>query len=202
MKHRWLAALLAVQLAAAGCAAHAPTRLSGTTGRVFAESEPSVPGIVNFAWIAPGVARGEQPEAGSLDWLKTRGFRTVIDLRKGHDERSAIESHGMTLVAIPVRADLIGSTAPTDAQVRTFFETVLDSTRRPVFFHCRRGADRTGVFAALYRIEVDGWTNQQAIEEMQAFGFSDRYGTLMRYVRDYRPRGFARPGAAQDSTGR
>jgi len=118
----------------------------------------------------------------------------VIDLRKGHDERSAIAVHGMTLVAIPVRADLLGSTAPTDAQVKTFFETVLDSTRRPVFFHCRRGADRTGVFAALYRIEVDGWTNQQAIEEMQAFGFSDRYGTLMRYVRDYRPRGFARPG--------
>jgi protein tyrosine phosphatase (PTP) superfamily phosphohydrolase (DUF442 family) len=195
MTRRWLAALVAVQLAAAGCAAHAPTRLYGTTGQVFAEPEPSVPGIANFAWLATGVARGEQPEAESLTWLKARDFRTVIDLRKGHDERAAVEAHGMTSVAIPVRADLLGSTAPTDAQVRMFFETVLDSARRPVFFHCRRGADRTGVFAALYRIEVDGWTNEQAIEEMQAFGFSDRYGTLMRFVRAYRPRGFARPVA-------
>jgi protein tyrosine phosphatase (PTP) superfamily phosphohydrolase (DUF442 family) len=189
------AVLLAVQLAAAGCAAHAPTRLSGTTGRAFAQPEPSVPGIVNFAWLAPGVARGEQPEDDGLDWLKARGFRTVIDFRKGHDERVAIESHGMTPVAIPVRADLLGSTAPTDAQVQQFFATVLDSAKRPVFFHCRRGADRTGVFAALYRIEVDGWTNAQAIEEMQAFGFSERYGTLSRYVRDYRPRGYARAPA-------
>jgi protein tyrosine phosphatase (PTP) superfamily phosphohydrolase (DUF442 family) len=189
------AALLAIQLAALGCAAHAPTSLSGTTGRVFAEPEPAVPGIVNFAWLAPGVARGEQPEDDSLDWLKARGFRTVIDLRKGHDERARVTARGMSAVAIPVRADLLGSTAPTDAQVRQFFATVLDSAQRPVFFHCRRGSDRTGVFAALYRIEVDGWTNAQAIEEMEAYGFDDRYKTLARFVREYSPRGFTRPGA-------
>jgi len=46
--------------------------------------------------------------------------------------------------------------------------------------------------AALYRIEVDGWTPEQAIEEMDHFGFRDWYRDLDRFVRDYRPRGFAK----------
>jgi protein tyrosine/serine phosphatase len=57
-----------------------------------------------------------------------------------------------------------------------------------VFFHCARGADRTGMFGAIYRIEVEGWTNAEAIEEMQAFGYNDFYKDLIGYVRDYRPR--------------
>ena len=44
------------------------------------------------------------------------------------------------------------------------------------------------MFGAIYRIEVDGWTNAEAIEEMQAFGYNDFYKDLIGYVRDYRPR--------------
>ena len=194
MKRRLLAIVCALTLA--GCAAHTPQHLYGSTGVVFAEPVPGVPGISNFAWVGPGVARGEQPEDESLAWLEAHGFRTVIDLRKGHDEKARVEAHGMTWVAIPLRADLLGSTAPTEEQVRTFFEAVLDSAQRPVFFHCRRGADRTGMFAALYRIEVDGWSNEQAIEEMKAYGFDGRYKTLLNYVRAYRPHGYARRRAA------
>jgi protein tyrosine/serine phosphatase len=191
MTRRLAALSLALALLATGCAAHAPTHLTGSTGVVFAEPVPAVPGIVNFAWVGPGVARGEQPEEESLRWLRDHGFRTVIDLRKGHDERAQVEKVGMTSILIPLRADLLGSTAPTEEQVRTFFDAVLDSTRRPVFFHCRRGSDRTGMFAALYRIEVDGWSNDQAIEEMKAYGYNGYYKALIGYVRNYRPRGYA-----------
>ena len=71
---------------------------------------------------------------------------------------------------------------------------MLDPAKRPVFVHCALGSDRTGTMMALYRIEADGWTNDEAIREMERFGFHDYYSDLRRFVRDYRPRGFRPPG--------
>ncbi len=68
----------------------------------------------------------------------------------------------------------------------------LDPKNQPGFFHCARGKDRTGTFAALWRIEVDGWTPDEAIEEMQAFGYHNYFDNLIAFVRDYKPRGFKR----------
>jgi hypothetical protein len=45
--------------------------------------------------------------------------------------------------------------------------------------------------AALYRIEVDGWTNDDAVAEMDALGYHDYYRDLKRFVRGYRRRGYA-----------
>jgi hypothetical protein len=44
--------------------------------------------------------------------------------------------------------------------------------------------------AALWRIERNGWTPAEAIEEMQAFGYHDYYEDLIAFVRAYRPRGY------------
>jgi protein tyrosine phosphatase (PTP) superfamily phosphohydrolase (DUF442 family) len=181
---------LALSLAAAllaGCGGAPRTLLHGTSGRSFATPVPNAPGIAGFAWLAPGVARGGQPDGRGFRWLRDQGFRTVITFRQRHDEEPQAAAAGLGLVEIPVQADLFGSSAPTAAQLATFFATVRDSARRPVFFHCARGRDRTGTFAALYRIEIEGWTNAEAIEEMQAFGYNDFYRDLIGAVRAYRP---------------
>lgn len=76
--------------------------------------------------------------------------------------------------------------------MKQFFDVVLDRAKQPVFFHCAHGRDRTGTMAAPYRIEIDGWTADEAIAEMQAFGFDDVYAGLLEYVRAHKPRGFRR----------
>ena len=43
--------------------------------------------------------------------------------------------------------------------------------------------------AALYRIEIDGWTPDEAIEEMRAFGYHIIYRELITFVKGYKPRG-------------
>jgi protein tyrosine/serine phosphatase len=190
----WRAQLLAVVAAAgllaAGCATtHQGPRL-GSTGHAFAELQPEAP-IPNFAVIDSGLARGGQPDAAGFRWLAAHGYRTVIDLRKGHTDVTPIAGTGLRLVEIPTQADLWGSSAPADSQVALFFATVLDTAARPVYFHCKRGKDRTGMYAALQRIELDGWTRAEAMEEMHAFGYSCFFKDLIRYVRDYKPRGYA-----------
>jgi len=162
--------------------------MAGSTGRVFAEIGADPP-IVRFACISPVLSRGGQPDARGLQLLKDQGYKTIVNLRSHHSERSAAEALGLRCVDLPLHADLFGSTAPTDDEVRRFFEIVLDPANQPVFFHCAHGKDRTGTMAALYRIEVDGWSNDEAIEEMLAFGYNTMYRDLIDYVRAYKPLG-------------
>ena len=111
-----------------------------------------------------------------------------MNLRSFHSERREAEALGLRVVEIPMRAD-IDNDPPTDGQVRLFLATVLDPANRPVLFHCAHGKDRTGVMAAVYRMEVDGWTNGEALAEMRRFGYHAFLEDLGEFVRDYRPRG-------------
>ena len=57
---------------------------------------------------------------------------------------------------------------------------------QPVFVHCQRGADRTGLAVAVYRVAVEGWSKEKAIEEMVRGGydFSPVWGNLVTYVEE------------------
>jgi protein tyrosine/serine phosphatase len=145
-------------------------------------------GIDRAARLGPGVYRGGQPTSSDLVTLRDRGFRTVVNLRSHHSERRQVEALGMKAVEIPMRADLVCS-PPTQAQVFAFLDAVLDPANQPVFVHCAHGCDRTGVMSAIYRMEVDGWSQAEALEEMRAFGCSEAYGNLFRYVENYRQTG-------------
>lgn len=162
---------------------------STCNGKHFAQR---LQGIGNFAQIEPFLYRGAQPDAAGIRELKDRGVKTIISLRPREPVREEIASAGMNLVEIPIRADILGSEPPNEVEIRQFFETVLDPAMQPVFFHCAYGKDRTGTMAALWRIERDGWTPEEAIEEMHAFGYHDYFDDLIDFVRAYHPRGFAR----------
>jgi tyrosine-protein phosphatase SIW14 len=57
-----------------------------------------------------------------------------------------------------------------------------DPANRPVFVHCLRGQDRTGVVVAAYRMEVDGWALPEAEKEMQAYGFNNIWVNLKQLI--------------------
>jgi tyrosine-protein phosphatase SIW14 len=152
--------------------------------------------IPNAARLAEGVFRGAQPDGKGLATLKAAGVRTLVSFRTGGEEEDReARALGFEVVPLPIEARL-ESEPPTDAQVARFFEVVLDPAKRPVYFHCAFGRDRTGTMAAIYRIEVDGWSNADALAEMKAFGFRTWYRDLEKFVREYRPRGFRPPGPA------
>lgn len=171
-------------------------------GRAPAERIPEASGIKDMAKIAPGIYRGGQPDETGFLYLKSRGFKTVVSLREHHGEKKAVEDAGMESIQIPLDADLTGSTPPTDAQIRVFFDAILDPSKQPVFFHCAVGKDRTGTMAALYRMEVDGWNADEALEEMRAFGAHRIFRSLRAFIRGYKPGRLAlrkapRPGAPE-----
>ena len=52
-----------------------------------------------------------------------------------------------------------------------FLALLRDNPGKKVFVHCRYGDDRTGMMIAAYRMAVEGWTAEEARQEMEKFGF-------------------------------
>jgi protein tyrosine/serine phosphatase len=63
---------------------------------------------------------------------------------------------------------------PPKALIDRFMATVKNPANQPVFVHCKRGRDRTGVMIAAYRILSDGLSGKEALAEMQSFGYEPK----------------------------
>ena len=137
-------------------------------------------GLSNLGRVADGLYRGAQPTDEGLDSLKAMGVRTVVNLRHhhGHREEKACRDRELDYVWITLES----SDAPSDEDVRRFLQIASDPKRRPLFFHCMHGQDRTGTMCASYRLAVDGWPLGKALAEMDSFGFNPVWKDLRAYV--------------------
>jgi protein tyrosine/serine phosphatase len=61
---------------------------------------------------------------------------------------------------------------PDAHQIEELFALMDAAGSQPVFVHCKRGADRTGVLIAVYRVSHDGWTAERALEEAERYGMA------------------------------
>ena len=111
----------------------------------------------NFHRIAPGAYRSNQPSGSQLRAIHAKvGLRTVLNLR-GMSKQSfylfeaeACRDLGLTLVDLALSA----SQAPTLARLEELID-LLQTMPKPFLIHCKSGADRTGLAAALYLLLVE-----------------------------------------------
>ena len=103
--------------------------------------------------------------------LRAMGIETVVRLSMGEEgsmaERAIVEPLGMRFVNLPWSS----VHDPNADQVVAFLTLMKEDPNGKIFVHCKAGADRTGVFVALYRIAFDHWTPARAIDEMKAFHY-------------------------------
>jgi tyrosine-protein phosphatase SIW14 len=52
-----------------------------------------------------------------------------------------------------------------------FLKVMDDEASYPVLIHCKAGLHRTGIMAAIYRMEYNGWTREEALHELRSHGF-------------------------------
>jgi protein tyrosine phosphatase (PTP) superfamily phosphohydrolase (DUF442 family) len=142
--------------------------------------------IPNLGQMAPNLYRGGQPEEAGFAELKKLGIEIVVNFRETEkaekEERARVEALGIRYVEIPWS----GFDDPAHKDVAQFLQVLKENPGKKVFFHCRRGAERTGVMGATYRMAFEGWTAEQALHEMEQFkfrGFWFRH--LKRYVRSF-----------------
>ena len=144
--------------------------------------------IDNFGQVNANYYRGEQPQGRDYADLAALGVRTVIDLQadgENFDEPQRVEAAGMKFYRIPMTTHV----PPTSEQLALFRQIVNDPANQPVYVHCAGGRHRTGVMTAVYRMEQDGWTADQAFKEMKAykFGADFLHPEFKRFVYAYHP---------------
>ena len=74
-----------------------------------------------------------------------------------------------------------------------FLKIMDDEKSHPVLIHCKAGLHRTGVMAAIYRMEYQGWSRDDAMRELRSHGFGHLTANtanpyIWEYVMHYRPR--------------
>jgi protein tyrosine phosphatase (PTP) superfamily phosphohydrolase (DUF442 family) len=153
----------------------------------FAQRIDGARGVAYAAKVADGVYRGGVPDSEGVEWLRSLGIRTVINLRHFHgdSEGEMLRAAGLRYERIPLES----TDAPEPEQVARFFEILADEKARPVYIHCLHGVDRTGTMLALYRMEIESWNNSDALAEMEWFGAHGLLHDLRRFVGSYTPTG-------------
>jgi tyrosine-protein phosphatase SIW14 len=165
----------------------APTQPSIANASFGAPGEKlKIAGVPNAGKISDVLFRGAQPAPQGLAELKKMGVTTIVDLRGNRGpvnrERERAESLGMHFIDIPVN----GWSPPSNAQVAEFLKLFQQNPTQKIFVHCYYGRDRTGVMVAAYRMAQQNWTPDQAIAEMDSFGFRYYfYPSMKSYVRRF-----------------
>jgi tyrosine-protein phosphatase SIW14 len=131
-----------------------------------------IPGISDAGKLNDYLYRGTQPDEKGLKNLRKLGIDMIVDLRgefpwKVKKESEHAKKLGMHLIRIPGN----GWADPKDKQVAQFFALIQEQPRHKIYVHCWLGGDRAGVFLAAYRIAFDGWTPEQALDEMHQYHF-------------------------------
>ena len=134
-------------------------------------------------------------------YIKDHSINSVIDLRFPHTkdkvnnpeipeeltaEKEAVEKlEGVTYF------NLGTDQVPTQDTVDEFLQIMDDPDNYPVLIHCYHGVGRAQMFSAIYRIEYEGWSNQEAREQTRLLlkGSSfDEGKPKGDYLINYKPR--------------
>lgn len=124
-------------------------------------------GVPNLHKVSGFLYRSAQPSAEGMANLKKMGIKTIVNLRAFHSDRARIGKTGLKYEHIFMK-----TWHPEQEDVVRFLKIVTNPDNTPVLVHCQHGSDRTGTMSAIYRVVVEGWTKQEAIDEMTKGGFN------------------------------
>jgi tyrosine-protein phosphatase SIW14 len=143
-----------------------PARTSGTPGHAIPPLL-KVPGLRGFGQITPTLYRGGRPTEEGLACIAKMGVSIVISQEGSFkDLHEPVERLGMRYVSIPWECSF-----PRDRTIAKFLQLLRDNRGKKVFVYCHYGDDRTGMMIAAFRMAEQGWSAEEAKEEMMAFGF-------------------------------
>jgi tyrosine-protein phosphatase SIW14 len=135
------------------------------------QAQQKLRGLPNFGRVTENLYRGGQPTSEGFNELRAMGVGMVVNFREDRAEtereKREIESLGMKYTGIPWSA----SDEPSSVQIVEFLDLIRDNPNTKIFVHCRRGADRTGVMIAAYRIAVEHRPVAEAVSEMHRFHY-------------------------------
>ncbi|WP_339538803.1 phosphatase domain-containing protein [Pseudomonas sp. RA_15y_Pfl2_54] len=133
----------------------------------------------NLFQMSPTLYRSALPDSGAVPLLKNLKVATVINFLPEADSRWLSEP-GINQVQLSYRTNHVD-----DSDVLKTLRAIQSAEAKgPVLMHCKHGSDRTGLMAAMYRVVVQGWSKEDALNEMTqgGFGESGHFKDGIRYM--------------------
>lgn len=133
----------------------------------------------NLHLMTPTLYRSALPDERALPLLQTLKIATVINFLPESDAQW-LQSSDIKQVQLSYRTNHVDD-SDVLAAIRAIQAAEADG---PVLMHCKHGADRTGLMAAMYRVVVQGWSKEDALNEMTlgGFGSSNGFKDGVRYM--------------------
>ncbi|MBC3386200.1 tyrosine-protein phosphatase [Pseudomonas sp. SWRI179] len=124
----------------------------------------------NLYQMSPTLYRSSLPDGGAVPLLTKLRIGTVITFLPQSDKRW-LSTPGIEQVQLPYRTNHVD-----DSDILRALRAVQAAEAKgPVLMHCKHGSDRTGLVAAMYRVVVQGWSKEDALNEMTEGGFGDSH---------------------------
>ncbi|MFZ6767342.1 dual specificity protein phosphatase family protein [Undibacterium sp. Di26W] len=144
-----------------------------------AEWASPVASTQNLFRVTPTFYRSAQLQSQDLVLLQSLGIKTVVSLRSFHSDDQILKNSGIKLQRIGINTWDIN-----DKNVIAALRALQAAEQQgPVLLHCLHGADRTGLVTAMYRILNQGWSKDQALEELTKGGYG--YHSLWKNIPEY-----------------
>lgn len=124
------------------------------------------------------VYRSEQPDEMGMVDIERYGIRRVLNLRQFHSDDDEVEGTNIEIFRIPMNAGNIK-----DEDVVKALQ-VIKTSDLPILVHCWHGSDRTGTIIAMYRIVEQGWSKENALDELVngGYGYHSIYTNILEYI--------------------
>lgn len=137
-------------------------------------------GVSNLHKVTDTIYRSAQPSTDGMKTLEWMGIKTVVNLRGFHSDKDRIRGTVLVERAVSMHAWNVDRT-----EVVKALRILTDPAGAPYLLHCQHGADRTGMIMAMYRIVVQGWSKEQAIDEMVngGYGFHSVWSNIIDSVK-------------------
>ena len=175
-----ISTLLALSLCANSHQTLSPSASVSAGDRSFAH-RVTISGVANAGEVTSKLYRGAQPSEQGFEALAKLGVNIVVDLRGSREsERERVNKLGMQYVSLPWHCPF-----PRDDVFARFLALLRQNPGKKVFVHCRLGDDRAGMTIAAYRMAEQGWTAQEAMKEMQAYGFTSSHHFICPTLSSY-----------------
>ena len=158
-------------------------RIQSITSTLF-KGEPN-----NYAKIDEHVSRSAQPLKEDLTWLKEQGITDVINFRTMYapavdfDEAEELKKLGIRYHNIPTI-----TMKPTEEKIYKFLNVVdnIIENNGKAHIHCKAGADRTGMYAFIYKTVKNIGTVAENEAEWLKFGHNKKlYPNLQSWTKEF-----------------
>ena len=152
--------------------------------------------IPNFHVVDKTLMRGAKPTEAQLKELKSNGVKSIIsfctnfnpnhpNIKIPPDEANWAKKLGMDFYWMPMWSNR----NPKKENLDVFFAVTNQARKKgeKVFIHCRHGADRTGLFSAIYRLRNQNVRLSDVIRELMACGHdANRNQNVIPYIIDFK----------------